>query len=703
MKMLRNDAEPEVLPSRDAALTTRPVVQGSPEPDVLADPPARWTEYVTQWGFSNSSPGDYDVTIVLGPAIYYDQVRFHGLAASSQPLTIVVDGRDNAGGFRVVLTGISSQADVTIYGHAGNDVFSSTGFIGPQVFYGGTGDDIYTGTSGIELAGEGIDTVYSQQLNVTLPENMERLVYGYVEFYGASYSHVLHNEYNLLATGRGNAADNFITGFGVQYGLGGNDTLQGGALADTLIGGVGDDTLNGGGGLDTASYVDAAAGVFVTLDQAQPMATNDGDGGADTLNGIENLTGSAFNDILIGDGTANVLNGGAGTDYLIGLGGNDVLIGGAGAANALQGGLGDDLYRVAVAGDTITEFAGEGYDTVETTLQGLTLRANVEALRFTGVGAFAGTGNADGNLIVGGAAGDVLIGLAGADRLEGGLGDDTLRGGAGADVLVGGGGIDTADYAAAAARVVVSIANSLTSDDGEGGSDTLTEIENAIGSAFNDVMIGGGGANTLSGGAGSDTLIGQGGDDVLIGGSGAPNQMQGGLGNDRYVMTTADTLIEFAGEGTDLVETTLAAYALRDNFENLTYTGGAAFTGTGNALNNVLTGAAGADTFTGRQGDDSIHGEGGIDTVIMSGLRADYTVQAGAGYVTIGDSVVGRDGIDTLYGVERVRFSDGEILDLTPPAAPSALLEALFDAHAVQARPVDVMLTLPDSGGWNDL
>lgn len=692
---------PDVLPTVDAASTAEPVVEGAPEPDLLS---ARWDQVITQYGFTGSPPGDYDTTIILGPAVDYDQVRFHGYAASSQPLTIVVDGRDNAGAFRVLLTGISSAADVTIYGHAGNDVFGGTGFVGPHTYYGGTGDDIYNTLSGVELAGEGIDTVYVRSNDVTLAENMERLIHGYVEFIGSTPSHVLHTEYSPNATGRGNAADNYIEGFGIQYGMGGNDTLTGGALAEILIAGAGDDTLNGGGGLDTASYVDAASGVFVTLDQAQPMATNDGDGGVDTLNGIENLTGSVFNDVLIGDGVANVLTGGAGGDYLIALGGNDVLIGGAGVANTLQGGHGDDRYVVSAVGDTVLEFAGEGMDTVETALSALTLRNHVEVLRYTGAGAFTGTGSAQDNLIVGGAGNDILIGMGGDDRLEGGEGADTFRGGSANDQFIGGGGLDTADYSTAGARVVVSIANSRTSDDGDGGVDTFEGVENANGSAFNDVLIGNGGANVLSGGIGADTLAGLAGNDVLIGGGGAPNQMQGGLGDDRYVMTAAgDTLIELAGEGADTVETTVAAYVLRSHFENLTYTGAGAFTGTGNTQNNVLTGAAGADTFTGLQGDDTIYGNNGVDTVVMSGVRSDYTIQAGADYIAIGDSVVGRDGIDTLYGVERIRFSDGEILDVTPPAA-AAVPDVLLAAPRLPYGPSDdVFLTVPDhERGWSD-
>jgi len=630
---------------------------------------------------------------------------------------VLLDARTNLNGItaRISGPGVTSFtvlgtnfADMLIGGAvAGNDhlygLDGADSLVGGGELVGGAGDDIYyaTPTSTIvELEGEGTDAVYTIYQDFTLAANVENLFHGGREsyFYGGPTIN-----YSATAIGRGNDGNNRIEGFGRAYGMGGDDVLVGGVGADILVGGAGDDSLQGGGGLDAADYSTAASGVFVTLDEAQPVATNDGDGGVDTLNGIENLTGSAFNDVLIGDGAVNILTGGAGADYLIALGGDDVLIGGAGAANQMQGGQGDDRYVVSVAGDTVLEFAGEGMDTVETALAALTLRDHVEVLRYTGAGAFTGTGGAQDNLIVGGSGNDVLIGMGGDDRLEGGEGADTFRGGLANDQFIGGGGLDSVDYSAAGARVVVSIANSRTSDDGDGGVDVFEGIENANGSAFNDVLLGNAGANVLSGGIGADTLAGLAGNDVLIGGNGAANQMQGGLGDDRYVMTANDTLVEFAGEGTDTVETALAAYTLRNHFENLTYTGAGAFTGTGNTQNNVLAGAAGADTFRGLQGDDTIRGNGGVDTVVMSGVRADYTIQAGADFITIGDSVVGRDGIDTLYGVERIRFSDGEIYDLTPSAAP-AIPESLLEAPRAPAGPIDdIFLTLPDSrAGWHD-
>ncbi len=108
-----------------------------------------------------------------------------------------------------------------------------------------------------------------------------------------------------------------------------------------------------------------------------------------------------------------------------------------------MGGLtGNDTYFVNDAGDVVNELAGFGTDTVWSTLA-TTTSANVEVLRYNGVGNFTGIGNGLDNTIAG---------LAGDDRLDGGDGNDVLIGGAGADALIGGAGIDTASYATADCR-----------------------------------------------------------------------------------------------------------------------------------------------------------------------------------------------------------------------------------------------------------
>lgn len=607
-----------------------------------------------------------------GTDMVHAHVSFLRLRDNFEDLTFMGSGAftgiGNALGNRI----IGRQGADTLIGLEGNDYLEG-GAGAANTLIGGLGDDFYragaVGDTLVEQAGEGHDTVEAS-VNVILRDNFEDLRF----VNGAAY------------TGTGNALANSVRGASqgdTLIGMGGDDVLEGLGGDDRLRGGVGADILDGGAGVDIADFSDATASI--TIKPTGQIVTSDTNVTSDTLISIEGYIGSAFNDTMLGNAGVDIFDGGLGADVLGGYGGDDILAGGAGAANTLVGGNGNDIYRVSVLGDTIVEYVHEGFDTVETALGAYTLRDHLEGLRYTGAGAFTGTGNAADNRIEGGAGNDVLIGRGGADRLEGGLGQDTI------------------DYSGSAAAVTVRLDINSVLQDGYGGQDTLLSVENATGSAFNDALIGSNVANVLNGGAGADSLVGYAGDDVLIGGSGAANVMQGGLGNDRYVMTAADTLVENAGEGTDTVETTLTAYTLRDHFENLTYTGAGAFAGTGNALNNVLTGAGGADTFTGLQGNDAIHGGGGTDTVVMSGLRSDYVVTAGGDHFTIQDNVGGRDGLDSLYVVERIRFSDGEILDLTAPPGPSASLAALFDSPEAPHGPVgDIFLTAPDSGGvWD--
>lgn len=101
---------------------------------------------------------------------------------------------------------------------------------------------------------------------------------------------------------------------------------------------------------------------------------------------------------------------------------------------------------------------------------------------------------------------DSLYGLLGDDELHGGDGNDLLEGGAGNDALDGGGnsngkfGGDTASYAKATDVVIVDLfAGTAT---GGAGDDTLTNVENIIGSAFSDTLIGDFNSNELYGGKG---------------------------------------------------------------------------------------------------------------------------------------------------------------------------------------------------------
>ncbi len=173
----------------------------------------------------------------------------------------------------------------------------------------------------------------------------------------------------------GDGNDTVAAGAGndIIYGGNGNDALDGGLGADTiygeagndlLYGGAGADLLDGGAGLDTASYTTSSAAVNVNLETG---SASGGDAAGDTLYGIENLTGSSYDDSLTGNYLANQLDGGAGNDFLYGNYGDDTLFGGTGN-DLLQGGEGNDSLTGGAGTDIFSIIDGEttldGQDTI---------------------------------------------------------------------------------------------------------------------------------------------------------------------------------------------------------------------------------------------------------------------------------------------------------------------------------------------------
>ncbi|HUH49205.1 MAG TPA: calcium-binding protein, partial [Mycoplana sp.] len=238
---------------------------------------------------------------------------------------------------------------------------------------------------------------------------------------------------------------------------GGNETFKGLGGNDVLKGGAGADVLDGGAGTDTATYAGSSA-VNVNLKTGKASG---GHATGDKLIGIENLTGSSYNDTLTGNDARNVLTGGKGSDKLAGLGGNDV-------------------YSVDNTGDVVTEQANGGYDHVKASVN-YKLGAYVEKLELTGTSNLSGTGNGQANSLIGNAGNNKLSGGAGNDTISGRTGNDTLSGGAGNDKLTGDAGSDA-----------------LT---GGAGNDTLT------GGAGNDTLTGGSGFDKLTGGSGADKFV----------------------------------------------------------------------------------------------------------------------------------------------------------------------------------------------------
>ncbi len=333
-----------------------------------------------------------------------------------------------------------------------------------------------------------------------------------------------------------NGSDHFATGDGddvivddkgddlVEAGVG-NDIVYAGQGNDIVDAGVGDDTVYAGAGNDLALGGDGND--MLMLEDGNDVAFG-GDGndflsggtGNDALSGNlgdDKLFGEEGWDALFGQEGNDELYGMAGNDALYGQQGNDLLDGGAGD-DAMEGGAGDDTYVVDSVNDVVTELEADGYDTVRASIS-YTLAADVENLTLTGAAALTGTGNAQGNLLIGNDGNNTLTAGAGDDVLDGGLGADLLVGGVGEDTYV----VDNAgDVVVEAADEGVDTVRSRISTTLGANLEHLTLVGasriDGTGNALDNVLTGNAASNVLSGVAGDDTYVLQqgGGRDTVI-------------------------------------------------------------------------------------------------------------------------------------------------------------------------------------------
>ncbi|MFZ2868748.1 FG-GAP-like repeat-containing protein [Zavarzinia sp.] len=463
---------------------------------------------------------------------------------------------------------------------------------------------------------------------------------------GAGITHVILGHAGDAQNWVGTSAGDFHVGSGdddILKGARGNDHLKGALGDDILIGGSGSDILDGGAGSDTVSFAGSSAGAIVDL----AAGTSSGTGlGNDTLIGIENVFGTGGADDISGDDGANRLDGGAGDDILRGRGG-------------------DDTYVVDSLGDTVVEAGDGGHDTMLTALGAYQLGANVEALVFTGVGAFEGTGNTLANTITGGAGDDVLNGGRGADLLRGLGGNDTYVVDDAGDAIeeAADGGVDTVQSTLSltlGANIENLLLRGSARIDGTGN-----ELDNVLtGNAANNILLGLGGDDALSGKAGNDKLEGGDGSDLLDGGSG-DDRMYGGLGNDLYVVDSSlDVASEAHGDGHDTVFAS-ASFTLGSGLDDLVITTSGAIDGTGNgaanimlggAGDNVLRGLGGVDILFGGRGDDRLDGGSGVDLMVGGAGNDTYVVDS-YGDLVDESREAGGGGIDTvIYGGDGLHF-----------------------------------------------
>ncbi|MDY0870996.1 type I secretion C-terminal target domain-containing protein [Dongia rigui] len=470
-----------------------------------------------------------------------------------------VDGRGLIGD-KLILNGAAETVGaLSAYGGTADDILTGGG--GNDLLAGGSGADTMAGGSGIDMASYAeSDVGVTVNLTLTGPQ-----------------------------TSAGEASGDILSGIENLEGSRFDDILTGDAGANTLIGGKGADTLAGGGGIDTADY--AQSSECVTVDLTNNGNNAGGDAAGDVLSGIENLTGSAFADSLLGDNNVNLLIGGAGNDYLKALAGNDTL----------RGGDGNDILAGGAGGDLID--GGIGWDTAS--YAGSTAAVTID-LGLTTVQSSAGDGAGDRLVDI-----EAVIGSSFKDHLIGSVLDNAFEGGAGADVIEGGFGSDTAAYGSSAVGVTVNLAL-LTAQisAGDASGDVLSGIENLTGSANADVLTGDAGENIIEGGAGADKI-------------------NGGDGNDfaAYTNASVGVTVDLANLAAQ-VSAGDAAGDILANIENLL---GSAYADTlsGDAKANQLAGELGNDVLNGAAGNDFLQGGDGND-VLSGGAGAD-TLDGGDG------------------------------------------------------------------------
>jgi Ca2+-binding RTX toxin-like protein len=288
-----------------------------------------------------------------------------------------------------------------ISGTSGDDLLWGTD--GIDNIYGNGGNDWLTGNGGADrlYGGAGIDSAFYDDSTVGVTVNLATgRGYG-----GSAEGDTLYSIEYLYGSFHNDA----LTGDDISndlYGLSGDDVLNGGGGVDGLAGDEGDDFLKGGGGadyleggagVDNADYSTAevafydwfgAWGVYVDLGANQAFW---GEAAGDTFSGVENLTGSRYQDWLIGND---------GHNWIRGMDGGDGLRGGLGT-DTLEGGNGPDMFIwvstdetgvTAATADTIRDFDFAQGDRIDLhSVDANVYAAGDQAFAFIGTAAFSGT------------------------------------------------------------------------------------------------------------------------------------------------------------------------------------------------------------------------------------------------------------------------------------------------------------------------
>jgi Ca2+-binding RTX toxin-like protein len=349
----------------------------------------------------------------------------------------------------------------------------------------------------------------------------------------------------------------------------GDDIVDGAGGLDRICGEGGDDTINGQTGADQLDGgTNTSVGDTVTFAGLSSVNANLSAGTADhngptpdTLERFENLTGTNSGDVLEGDDGPNVITGGGGPDGFTPRLGNDTLDDDTDSATFLD----EARYQgtpAAISANLTTGVVTGGSD--------------IDVL--IGVPAVQGTSFPD-----------QLVGNAGVNYFYGASGNDTIEPRAGDDYVDGEGDVDTVTYAAEAGPggVTANLSSNTPPNvtTSTGTNESAFNVENVIGTEFND---------TITGTTGANVIDGRGLDDILNGFGGNDTASFAGLAE----TVNASLLAGGAtGQGTDTLT----------DFDNLT----------GSSQGDVLIGDANANALLGGSGADQITGGGSADSLAL--------------------------------------------------------------------------------------
>lgn len=625
------------------------------------------------------------------------------------------------------------NADDQISGGEGSDIITGGG--GDDIIDAGVGDDQVLWESGegndIIDGGEGFD-----KLDVTLDEiqptslSVSADAEGNVILIADDGTQLTINGVEDIVFNAGAAGTSITIGD-----LTGTDIAQ-----DTLffVGGIGDDSFNASA---TDRRIDARG--------------NNGDDILFSGSGNDFLDGGEGNDILDA-------GSGAGVDTVLGGAGNDVISTVLGdendslAVDIIDGGAGSDTLELTFVENTPFDLRlsvnsnGDGSFRVTTfnpdnsvnesvdvrNIETLVLIAGEDALNFEvgaladttlddagfiflaseGADAFngsatditlglAGLGGAD-NLI-GGPLTDVLLGDSGNDSLSGNGGADLLEGGPGDDLLDGGPGFDSADYSAAPGGVTVDLGVFSAQETGSAGTDILVNIEEIIGSSFDDVLTAGNQGSTLLGEDGNDQLIGGPGFDQLRGGAGDDSlvdassfdSLSGDAGNDfidgfaSYRFDPTGVVINLSGIAIEVSGSPVEGRSAIDGFGD-TDTFGSNTTGLESSnFDDQIFGSDDPETLFGRGGNDAVSAGGGNDLIL--GGSGDDTLDGGDGFDT---ASYAEDGLDTAQGAP----TQGAVVNLATGTATDGFgdTDTLISIENVRGSNLADTITGDDSSNW---